>query len=52
MTYRSSVKTFLGALVKDTGSLMSGLLSVVAAILALFYNASHARTGICTSGRF
>jgi hypothetical protein len=43
MAPRASVKTFLGALVKDTGSLMSGSLSVIAALLALFYNASHAR---------
>lgn len=43
MIPRASIQTFLGALLKDTGSLMSGSLSVVAALLALFYNASHAR---------
>jgi len=43
MAPRASVRTFLGALVKDTGSLMSGSLSVIAALFALFYDASHAR---------
>ncbi len=43
MAPRASVRAFLSALLKDTGSLMSGSLSVMAALLALFYNASHAR---------
>jgi len=53
MVPRASIQTFLGALLKDTGSLMSGSLSVVAAALALFYNARYARmtfgifAGIC-----
>src|SRR5439155_7115526 len=40
---RASLRAFLSALFKDTGSLMSGSLSVIASLLALFYNASHAR---------
>ncbi len=53
MVPRASIQTFVGALLKDTGSLMSGSLSVVAAALALFYNARYARiafgifAGIC-----
>jgi|GEM_PF-4442870 len=43
MVPRASIQTFVGALLKDTGSLMSGSLSVVAAALALFYNARYAR---------
>src|ERR1700736_1226063 len=50
MVSRPSVRTFLSALVQDIGSLMSGSLSVIAAILAFFYNATYARLAFVCFG--